>query len=249
MNGRAIAGVIQLERAGLRRRGRLRVGLHFPACVRFVERVRINDFRRRDSIELRQSDVIIVERLEPIRRCLGNLNAGIKNLQLGPGARTQARARQTQSLLGLADTLLSRFHQLGALFQIRILLLNFQFHLPVRIVVRSGETPASADQMTLATTNYGRLVNSGDWNGREAPAVMTEMIRDAERRGIGTGEVQYRLKDWGISRQRYWGTPIPIIHCEKDGVVAVPYEDLPVELPKVTTFTGRGDSPLAHVES
>ena len=73
------------------------------------------------------------------------------------------------------------------------------------------------------------------------------MIADAEQRGIGKGEVQYRLKDWGISRQRYWGTPIPIIYCEKDGVVPVPYDQLPVELPKVTTFTGRGDSPLAQV--
>ena len=73
------------------------------------------------------------------------------------------------------------------------------------------------------------------------------MIADAETRGIGKGEIQYRLKDWGISRQRYWGTPIPIIYCEKDGVVPVPYDQLPVALPKVTTFSGRGDSPLAQV--
>src|SRR3954471_19375686 len=122
-----------------------------------------------------------------------------------------------------------------------------KYTLPITIVVQSADTPASADAMAMATTNYGRLVNSGGWNGKEAPAVISEMIRDAEARGIGTGEVQYRLKDWGISRQRYWGTPIPVIHCEKDGVVPVPYEDLPVELPKVTTFTGRGDSPLAQV--
>src|SRR5262249_51050988 len=119
--------------------------------------------------------------------------------------------------------------------------------LPIRIVVQSDETPRSADEMALATTNYGRLINSNGWDGREAPAVMSEMVRDAEARGVGVGEVQYRLKDWGISRQRYWGTPIPVIHCAKDGVVPVPYEDLPVELPKVATFSGRGDSPLAQV--
>jgi len=124
-----------------------------------------------------------------------------------------------------------------------------KYNLPIRIVVQSAETPASAAEMAVATTNYGRLVNSGPWNGRDAPAVMADMIRDAERRGFGKSEVQYRLKDWGISRQRYWGTPIPIIHCEKDGIVPVPYADLPVELPKVTTFTGRGDSPLAQVDS
>jgi leucyl-tRNA synthetase len=73
------------------------------------------------------------------------------------------------------------------------------------------------------------------------------MTADAKQRGIGEGTVQYRLKDWGISRQRYWGTPIPVVHCEKDGVVPIPYQDLPVRLPKITTFTGRGDSPLAQV--
>jgi leucyl-tRNA synthetase len=122
-----------------------------------------------------------------------------------------------------------------------------KYQLPVRIVVRSAETPATADVLTTATTNYGRLVDSGPWDGQEAPAVITKMIADAEQRGLGKREIQYRLKDWGISRQRYWGTPIPVIHCEKDGVVPVPYADLPVELPKVTTFSGRGDSPLAQV--
>ena len=122
-----------------------------------------------------------------------------------------------------------------------------KYSLPVRVVVQSGDTVADGATMAEPTTNYGRVINSGEYDGQEAPAVITRMIADAEKRGIGTGEVQYRLKDWGISRQRYWGTPIPIVHCEKDGVVAVPYEDLPVELPKIATFSGRGDSPLAQV--
>jgi leucyl-tRNA synthetase len=76
---------------------------------------------------------------------------------------------------------------------------------------------------------------------------MSRMVADAESRGCGSAEVQWRLKDWGVSRQRYWGTPIPIVYCDKDGVVPVPIEQLPVELPRMTTFTGRGDSPLAQV--
>jgi leucyl-tRNA synthetase len=122
-----------------------------------------------------------------------------------------------------------------------------KYSLPIQVVVQSGPEVREAADLTAATTNYGRLVNSGEWDGQEAPAVITKMIADAERRGVGKGEVQYRLKDWGISRQRYWGTPIPVVHCEKDGVVPVPYQDLPVELPKIATFTGRGDSPLAQV--
>jgi leucyl-tRNA synthetase len=114
--------------------------------------------------------------------------------------------------------------------------------------VQSGDDAASADDLTEATTAYGRLVNSGEWTGQQAPEVITAMIADATRRGVGVGEVQYRLKDWGISRQRYWGTPIPMIYCDQDGPVPVPYDQLPVELPRVTTFTGRGDSPLAQVD-
>src|SRR4051812_30732637 len=84
--------------------------------------------------------------------------------------------------------------------------------------IRAG----TAEELADATTSYGRLVDSGEYSGGEAPAVMKRMIADAEKRGIGTGEVQYRLKDWGISRQRYWGTPIPVVYCDKDGAVGVP---------------------------
>jgi leucyl-tRNA synthetase len=123
-----------------------------------------------------------------------------------------------------------------------------KYNLPIRVVVHAGDRAVSGDTLTEASTSYGRLVNSAGYDGQDSPAVMTQMIADAEQRGIGAGEVQYRLKDWGISRQRYWGTPIPIIYCDKHGVVAVPFDDLPVVLPNVTTFTGRGDSPLAQVK-
>ncbi len=122
-----------------------------------------------------------------------------------------------------------------------------KYKLPIAYVVQSGTELPAPDEMGEASAAYGRLVNSGEYTGAESPAVKSRMIVDAEKKGIGRGEVQFRLKDWGISRQRYWGTPIPIIHCEKDGVVAVPYAQLPVELPTVQNFTGRGDSPLAHV--
>jgi len=122
-----------------------------------------------------------------------------------------------------------------------------KYALPVRIVVRGEGDTRTADALTEAAPGAGRLVDSGEYTGADTPAVIARMTADAQARGIGTGEVQYRLKDWGISRQRYWGTPIPIIYCEKDGVVAVPYEQLPVELPRIAQFTGRGDSPLAQV--
>jgi leucyl-tRNA synthetase len=123
-----------------------------------------------------------------------------------------------------------------------------KYDLPIRVVVRPPyDPPADAATMTEAVSNDGVLVNSGRWDGLPSNEARKQLTADAKGRGIGEGTVQYRLKDWGISRQRYWGTPIPMIHCPTDGVVPVPEDQLPVTLPKIAQFTGRGDSPLAQV--
>ena len=102
-------------------------------------------------------------------------------------------------------------------------------------------------EMRHAFTGYGLLVNSGEWSGRLSEDAMREMAEFAAENGFGGGAVTYRLRDWGISRQRFWGSPIPIIYCKECGVVPVPEKDLPVVLPARANFTGGGESPLAGV--
>jgi leucyl-tRNA synthetase len=122
-----------------------------------------------------------------------------------------------------------------------------KYGLPVTVVVQPDDHQINAGTMAEPFEDEGTIVASGPYDGLRASDANRKMTADAKARGIGEGTVQYRLKDWGISRQRYWGTPIPIIHCDTCGMVPVPDKDLPVLLPKVAEFTGRGDSPLAHI--
>jgi leucyl-tRNA synthetase len=122
-----------------------------------------------------------------------------------------------------------------------------KYGLPVVAVIQPEGTTLDGATLEHAYEDEGTLVASGSYSGMGAKAANRRMTADAETRGIGKGTVQYRLKDWGISRQRYWGTPIPMITCDACGLVPVPDKDLPVVLPKVMEFTGRGDSPLAHI--
>jgi len=121
-----------------------------------------------------------------------------------------------------------------------------KYGLPKPIVVQpvSGE-PLNDASLKEPYTEYGRSVNSGPYSGLDSAAAIEKMTADAETKGFGKRETVFRLKDWGISRQRYWGTPIPVVYCAKDGLVPVPDKDLPVLLPPNPKLTGMGESPLA----
>jgi leucyl-tRNA synthetase len=122
-----------------------------------------------------------------------------------------------------------------------------KYQLPIIAVVQPDSGMLDAATMTGPYEDEGTLVGSGEFTGVRSGEANRRMTAAAKAGGFGEGTVQYRLKDWGISRQRYWGTPIPMIYCGTCGLVPVPDKDLPVVLPKVMEFTGRGDSPLAHV--
>jgi leucyl-tRNA synthetase len=123
-----------------------------------------------------------------------------------------------------------------------------KYGIAVRPVVRPVDgTLAIEPGMKDAFTEYGIAENTGQWSGLTTEEARRQMAAYAKERGFGEPAITFRIKDWGISRQRYWGTPIPVIHCPKCGVVPVPEDQLPVILPERIEITGTGRSPLENV--
>ena len=121
-----------------------------------------------------------------------------------------------------------------------------KYALPVRRVIAPADPKAEEPELPF-TSEEGVLVNSGEYTGMSVATAQKEMQQVASRLKFGEAKVTFRLKDWGISRQRYWGTPIPMIHCDGDGLVPVPDEQLPVILPDRIEITQQGGSPLGRV--
>ena len=123
-----------------------------------------------------------------------------------------------------------------------------KYKLPVRVVVQPlNSSPLDGETMTAPFSEHdqGTLVGSGPYNGLSPDEAIEKMTADAEARGFGNAQITFRLKDWGISRQRYWGTPIPVIYCPKCGMLPVPDDQLPVKLPEKVDLVETGKSPLA----
>ncbi len=123
------------------------------------------------------------------------------------------------------------------------------FDLPIRAVVApaDGEAPVGEQAFTEHTDDE-RLINSGQFSGMDAVAGQEAIVAWLHAEGVGHASVNFRLRDWGLSRQRYWGCPIPVVYCPTDGLVPVPDADLPVILPDIEDYQPRGRSPLAAAE-
>ena len=124
-----------------------------------------------------------------------------------------------------------------------------KYGLTIIVVIQPEGEELKAQTMEAAYEGEGVLVNSGSHNGMKNTDAMPAITEHLSRLGRGETTVNFRLRDWGISRQRYWGAPIPVVHCEKCGTVPVKKEDLPIILPEDVKLTGTGESPIAHVES
>ena len=119
-----------------------------------------------------------------------------------------------------------------------------KFNLPIERVI----TNKKGEEVDLPYCEYGVITNSGEFNGLTTEEGKVKIVEKLEKQGLGHQKVNYRLRDWLVSRQRYWGAPIPIIYCDKCGTVPVPEENLPVELPYDVEFAPDGKSPLAKCE-
>jgi leucyl-tRNA synthetase len=122
-----------------------------------------------------------------------------------------------------------------------------KYDLPVPVVIQPAGASLRSETLEAPYLDEGTLVDSGPFTGLPSKEAIAAMTAYAAEQGIGAGKVTYRLRDWGISRQRYWGTPIPVIYCAGCGIVPVPEEELPVTLPKMVSITGKGESPLKEV--
>ena len=122
-----------------------------------------------------------------------------------------------------------------------------KYNLPIERVI-AGTANVIAGGENLPYTEHGKMVNSEEFDGLSTIDGIEAIVKKLEKLGQGSGKVNYRLRDWLVSRQRYWGAPIPIIHCDKCGAVPVPENQLPVELPYDVDFAPDGDSPLAKCE-
>jgi leucyl-tRNA synthetase len=123
-----------------------------------------------------------------------------------------------------------------------------KYSLPIKVVI-VPEGESSSEELEEAFVGKGIVVNSGVFSGFPSDTASEQMIKFAEEKDFGQKNTLYKLRDWGVSRQRYWGTPIPIIYCKTCGIVGVPYEDLPVTLPPDVEFTGEEGSPLETAKS
>jgi len=124
-----------------------------------------------------------------------------------------------------------------------------KYGLPIRVVIVPEGGHGQEVQLQSAYADEGILVGSGQFSGLRSAEAKKKINEYLESKGIGKGTINYKIRDWGISRQRYWGTPIPIIYCDKCGIVPIPEKDLPVILPEDIRLTGTGASPLAEAAS
>ncbi|GAG23972.1 unnamed protein product, partial [marine sediment metagenome] len=122
-----------------------------------------------------------------------------------------------------------------------------KYKIPIKVVIQPKDYELDPNKIQRAYTDDGKLVNSNQFNNMNNKEAIQEITKYLEKKKLGKSTIQYKLRDWLISRQRYWGTPIPIIYCDKCGIVPVPEKDLPVKLPENVKF-GKGNPLLTNKE-